>query len=257
MVGRATVRVHAAVASSAVRLSKVQELASPEAYLPTAEEAIQFPICPDRHQPRFWTRSGGPYVEAVYSWMQHAFASDQVAEEPLRWISVVHLLFSFHRFTGVIPPWYDPRTRRWTRIGQFTRPEIARPHVGVLTAAFCRHLRECVVAQGGVWLTADRRPHSSALQIKVRTVPTVANPFHWSPSMRSSFGGFLEVSVADAPLLGRHFGCELARATSALPPELRSAVEWQVESGLGLCSGLLYWFFGRCFVFWCFEGLKC
>ena len=180
MVGRATVRVHAAVASSAVGLSKVQELASSEVYLPTVEEAVQFPQCPDRNQPRLWTRYGRPYIEAVYSWMQNAFANDQVADEPLRWISVVHHLFSFHKFTGVVPPWCDSRTRSWTSIGQFTRPELVRPHVGV-QSAFCRHLGACVVAQVGVWLTADRRPHSSALQIKVRTVPV-----HFSTRMLES-----------------------------------------------------------------------
>ena len=126
MVGQATVRVHAAVASSAVRLSKVQELASLEAYLATVEEAVQFPLCPDRNQPRLWTRYGRPYIDAVYSWMQATFANNRVDEEPLRWISVVHLLFSFHMFSGVVPPWFDSRTKSWTRVGQLTRPELAR-----------------------------------------------------------------------------------------------------------------------------------
>ena len=146
MIGRATLRVHAMVASSAVRLSKGQELASPESYLAKAEEEVRFPARPDRHQPKLWSRYGRPYIEALYSWMDATFAGDQVAEEPLRWISVVHLLFSFHQFSGLLPPWFDHRTKRWTTVGQFTRPELARLQVGVLSAAFCRHLRECTVA---------------------------------------------------------------------------------------------------------------
>ena len=170
LTARATLQVHATVASQAVRLGKGQGLASPDSSQPTEEEAVQFPEAPDKHVPKLWAKYDRPYVEALYDWMQAALVGPAVENEPIRWVSVVHLLYSFFDYAGLVPPWFDARTKRWQSLGQMVRPEVVRPQVGVLSAAFCRHLRECVQAQGGVWSTADRRPYSSALQIKVRSL---------------------------------------------------------------------------------------
>ena len=91
-------------------------------------------------------------------------------EEPLRWISVVHLMFMFFRRTGMTPPWFDKVAKQWVHLQDHQRPQVARPDVGTLSAAFCRHLRELLQAQEVAWISVDRRPQSSAIQVKVRTV---------------------------------------------------------------------------------------
>ena len=170
MVAKATVQIHAAVALAVVRLGRVPGLECHDPFLPTAADEVVFPPAPDTHVPRLWARYGRPHVEALYSWLDGLAAAVADHAEPLRWVSVLHLLFMFFKSTGMVPPWFDKDRKRWVGLQDHRRPDIARPHVGTLSAAFCRHLREAIQSQGGAWISVDQRPLSSALQVKVRTI---------------------------------------------------------------------------------------
>ena len=67
MKARATLQVHANVASAAVRLGRGQGLECPDAFLPTAADEVEFPHVVDKHVPRLWAKYGRRYVEAVYT----------------------------------------------------------------------------------------------------------------------------------------------------------------------------------------------
>ena len=127
------------------------------------------------------------------------FVDSVPAHTPTRWVSLLQLLLDYAMSCGFAPPvlsgnqWLDP--------GLMQYGQLLTHHMGQRTRWFGQMLRRLILQTGGVWTVNERRPSSTALQVKLSCVPA-----RWSQSRFEVVEPFLSRSLPNGTVCGQNRG---------------------------------------------------
>ena len=99
---------------------------------------------------------------------------------------------------GRRPPFYDKTSQTWYEADDRRRGALLETDAGQLTSWFCRLLRAYVLATGGCYHSADARPDSTVLQVKIRVVKV-----YWRLQVANQVESFLASKIPGAICGGR------------------------------------------------------
>ena len=130
---------------------------------------------------------GYQFVQVLANWVRlqcHAGAGQQA-----RWISLLQVLVLFYRGTGLKPPLFHKRSRRWVLPGIHPEADFIEVDMAQRLQWWNRCFKTVTLAHGGSCFLQETRPYSTVLLLRMQSVVV-----KWKPD------AFQE---ADAILLAR------------------------------------------------------
>ena len=123
-----------------------------------------------RRDTQFARKYGYPLLAGFEDWFRGTFFPVDAAADRQRWVAIFQLVVAYVQHFGRRPPFYDKTSQTWYEADDRRRGALLETDAGQLTSWFCRLLRAYVLATGGCYHSADARPDSTVLQVKMRVV---------------------------------------------------------------------------------------
>ena len=197
-IGQAVMRVHVEVGQAATRrrCSPVEGPLGDDASLPLPLLCLgQASV---RRDTQFAHKYGNPFLTRFEDWFRTTFFPTDASADRLRWVAVFQLVVAYVQEFGRRPPFYDRTSQTWYEADDRQRGELIVVDAGQLTSWFCRLLRAYVLATGGSYHSADARPDSTVLQVKMRVVKV-----YWPLDVASQVESFLACKIPGAVCRGQ------------------------------------------------------
>ncbi|CAE7393753.1 Pol [Symbiodinium sp. CCMP2592] len=113
--------------------------------------------------PRALLKFGDPFVLAISQWL---VGLTELPQHAVQWYSFAQLYLAFCFETHIVPPVWDAGTRRWVHVSD-EEPRLAGISFAIRARYFRQQVRAVVSHGRGRLLTAEARPYSVALAIKL------------------------------------------------------------------------------------------
>ena len=129
---------------------------------------LSCPVAPNEELGRVSSMFGYQFVQVLSNWIRlhcHAGAGQQA-----RWISMLQILVLFNRDTGLQPPLFHSRSRRWVIPGFHPEADLIEVDMGRRLQWWNRCFKAVVQAHGGSCHFEETRPFSTTLLIRMQSV---------------------------------------------------------------------------------------
>ena len=148
---------------------------------------------------RLGRRYGIQAVRRIEHWFKHCFVDSVPLHTPTRWVSLLQLLLDYSMSCGFAPPVFSGQ--QWLDPGLMQYGQLLTYHMGQRTRWFGQVLRRLILQTGGVWTVNERRPSSTALQVKLSCIPA-----RWSQTRFEVVEAFLSRSLPNGTVCGQNRG---------------------------------------------------
>ena len=182
--------LHKSVALHAVA-SPVQVRTQPVHFDLNGLPVLSCPVVPNETLHDVAVTYGFQFCQVLANWLRlQCHGGD--AQQP-RWLSLLQMMVLFHGDTGLQPPLYHPRTKRWVLPG--VHPEAAM--IEVDTARRVQWFRKCLetllLSHGSIPSLRETRPYSSVLLLRLPSVLV-----NWEKKVFDTADGILLAKMGQA-----------------------------------------------------------
>ena len=201
-VGQAVMRVHVEVGQAAIWRRCSHEDGYAEEVTECSLPVLSLGPVNVRQDTQFARKYGNLFLARFEEWFRGTFFFPvEAAGERQRWVAVFQLVVAYVQTFGRRPPMYDKASQTWYEADDPQQGALIETEAEQLTSWFCRLLRAYVLATGGSYRSADARPDSTVLQVKMRVMKV-----HWPLHVASQVESFLASKIPGAIWEGRSRG---------------------------------------------------